>query len=186
MAKALRKALADQQIDMPHAACLEIVARQLGFRDWNVLRARNQEEPCVSFSVVVEHGREREAASFYQTAFAAREIDAYHVRGELLSVILRLGDRNIIVTGASPKFEAEPWRAGGPFYPKANGFVCAVFHLEVADPATVLNAAIAAGATVRNALERSVEGTLIGGVFDPFGHIWQISERWLAGVSKTA
>lgn len=34
----------------------------------------------------VEHGREREAADFYRTAFGAQEADAYNVDGDLVSV----------------------------------------------------------------------------------------------------
>lgn len=40
MAKALRQALAERQIDLSHADSLECVARQLGWRDWNTLAAR--------------------------------------------------------------------------------------------------------------------------------------------------
>lgn len=40
MAKALRLSLAERSIEMSHSACLELVARQLGFSDWNVLSAQ--------------------------------------------------------------------------------------------------------------------------------------------------
>ncbi|GIH07616.1 glyoxalase [Rhizocola hellebori] len=41
MAKALRaEALARKQIDLSHSECLEIVARQFGFDDWNILAAK--------------------------------------------------------------------------------------------------------------------------------------------------
>ena len=40
MAKALRGALAERDIALSHAQCLDLVARQLGFADWNVLAAR--------------------------------------------------------------------------------------------------------------------------------------------------
>lgn len=40
MAKALRQSLAEHNIDLSHSACLELVARQFGFTDWNVLSAR--------------------------------------------------------------------------------------------------------------------------------------------------
>jgi hypothetical protein len=39
MAKSMRSALADRQVSLSHGACLEIVARQLGFVDWNTLAA---------------------------------------------------------------------------------------------------------------------------------------------------
>lgn len=40
MAKALRGALADQAIFVSHGQCLELVAKQLGYANWNILSAR--------------------------------------------------------------------------------------------------------------------------------------------------
>ena len=40
MAKSLRNALAERQVALPYGACLEIVARQFGFADWNTLAAK--------------------------------------------------------------------------------------------------------------------------------------------------
>jgi len=40
MAKALRSALAERDVALSHAQCLDVVARQLGFADWNVLAPR--------------------------------------------------------------------------------------------------------------------------------------------------
>lgn len=40
MAKVLRKALAERQIDIGHSDSLELVARQFGFANWNMLSAR--------------------------------------------------------------------------------------------------------------------------------------------------
>lgn len=40
MAKRLRAALADRQLDLTHSETLEIVARQFGVDDWNVLAAK--------------------------------------------------------------------------------------------------------------------------------------------------
>lgn len=40
MAKALRKALAERQIDVSHSDSLELVARQFGLDNWNMLAAR--------------------------------------------------------------------------------------------------------------------------------------------------
>lgn len=40
MAKALRLSLAESNIELSHSSCLELVARQFGFADWNVLSAQ--------------------------------------------------------------------------------------------------------------------------------------------------
>ncbi len=40
MAKSLRESLASRNISLSHSECLEIVARQFGFGNWNVLAAK--------------------------------------------------------------------------------------------------------------------------------------------------
>src|SRR6478672_1712699 len=40
MAKALRQALAERSIEISHSDSLELVARQFGFANWNMLAAR--------------------------------------------------------------------------------------------------------------------------------------------------
>ena len=40
MAKSLRDSLVDRNVSLSHSACLEIIARQLGFADWNTLSAK--------------------------------------------------------------------------------------------------------------------------------------------------
>lgn len=39
MAKALRQALKDRNIDLSHSDCLELIARQFNLKDWNALSA---------------------------------------------------------------------------------------------------------------------------------------------------
>jgi hypothetical protein len=40
MAKALRQSLAERNVEVSHSECLELVARQFGLADWNVLSAQ--------------------------------------------------------------------------------------------------------------------------------------------------
>jgi hypothetical protein len=40
MAKSLRDSLVGRKVSLSHSTCLEIVARQLGFADWNTLSAK--------------------------------------------------------------------------------------------------------------------------------------------------
>jgi hypothetical protein len=40
MAKSLRDSLVDRNVSLSHSTCLEIVARQIGFADWNTLSAK--------------------------------------------------------------------------------------------------------------------------------------------------
>lgn len=176
MAKALRNALADRQVYLSHSACLEIVARQFGFHDWNVLNAACGEEMQLALAVIVQHGRQQEAANFYTAAFGATRTDSYRVDNELLSVDLQYGDIVISVTGANPRREAEPAR-GGPFFPKAMGAVSTVYCLRVSDAKAALQKAVAAGAVVRQELDYDIRGQRGATFFDPFGHIWAVIER---------
>lgn len=45
MAKSLREALAQRQIDISHSDGLELVARQFGFDNWNILAAKIDSAP---------------------------------------------------------------------------------------------------------------------------------------------
>lgn len=45
MAKTLRQELKTHKIDLGHSECLELVAKQFGFRDWNTLAAALSENP---------------------------------------------------------------------------------------------------------------------------------------------
>jgi hypothetical protein len=45
MAKSLRDSLAARSVSLSHSGCLEIVAKQFGFADWNTLSAKLDVEP---------------------------------------------------------------------------------------------------------------------------------------------
>jgi hypothetical protein len=49
MAKSLRASLVDRNVSLSHSTCLEIVARQIGFADWNTLSSKlpAQEKPGI-------------------------------------------------------------------------------------------------------------------------------------------
>jgi predicted enzyme related to lactoylglutathione lyase len=56
MAQALRKAIKDDGLELSHSRCLEIVARELGYDDWNILAAKIAAEPppeAVRFDQIV-------------------------------------------------------------------------------------------------------------------------------------
>lgn len=176
MAKELRSSLATQNIHLSHSACLEIVAHQFGFYDWNMLKAHCDTKSEFHVSIVVEHGCEEEAAAFYQRAFGAVRGGAYMFEGEPISIDLHIGDTAMQVGGANPRRELEPHR-GGPFYPKAKGAVSTVFILDVANAEIALQRAVNAGATLRGELDVATDGRRGATVFDPFGHIWALQDR---------
>ncbi|MGO4837460.1 glyoxalase superfamily protein, partial [Rhizobiaceae sp. 2RAB30] len=170
MAKALRKALADRNVDLSHSDCLGIVARQFGFTDWNTLKAASDREAAITITVFIEHGRQSEAVDFYRAAFGADLLRRYIHDDMLIAVELRIGETLISVSGSNPRRELEPER-GGPFYPKANGAVSTVLGLEVGDLDTALRRAVDAGAVIRDKPEIATDGRRAAAFFDPFGHI---------------
>ncbi|MCB8822887.1 glyoxalase superfamily protein [Microvirga rosea] len=184
MAKALRKALAEKQVEVSHSVCLELIAQQLGYSDWNVLCAACSSEITVAATIFVEHGRQQEAANFYEAAFGAVQTKAHTQDGQKIAIELQIGEVAISVSGSNPKREAEPWR-GGPFFPKERGAVSTTFQLEVSDADAYLSRAVIAGAAVRDELQVSAGGGLAATIFDPMGHIWSICQR-SSGTAKRA
>ncbi|MBR2687734.1 MAG: VOC family protein [Aquamicrobium sp.] len=172
MAKALRKALAEKQSHLSHSACLELIAQQLGYSSWNALSVAHSEDIGITVSIFVEHGREQDAARFYEEAFDAVRTKVH----DGVAIDLQVGEMAISVMGSNPRREAEPWR-GGPFFPKDHGAVSMTLRLEVKNARLVTARAIAAGAIVRDALQPTAEGWLAAAIFDPAGHIWQICQR---------
>jgi uncharacterized glyoxalase superfamily protein PhnB len=176
MAKAMRHALAGRGITLSHSACLEIVASQAGFSNWNVLKAACDNDLSLSLTVFIEHSRQAEAVRFYEAAFDTSSTAVYNRDNQWIAFDLQVGDTVISIAGANPRREAEPWR-GGPFFPKEKGAVNVILRLTVNDAEEVLHRAIVAGATVRDKLQVGLESFRVATFFDPFGHIWAVTER---------
>jgi uncharacterized glyoxalase superfamily protein PhnB len=176
MAKAMRHALAGRGITLSHSACLEIVASQAGFSDWNVLKAACDKNLSLSLTIFIEHGRQAEAVRFYEEAFDTSSTAIYGPDNQWVGFDLRVGDTVISIAEANPRREAEPWR-GGPFFPKEKGAVNVILRLAVSNVEDVLHRAIVAGATVRDKSQVSIDGFRVATFFDPFGHIWAVTER---------
>ncbi|WP_245521224.1 VOC family protein [Rhizobium laguerreae] len=139
----------------------------------------------IEFSLLVEHGREQEAADFYAAAFGAKQVDTYSLDGVLMAVEMRFGTMPVSVAGSNPKRE-QAASYGGPFFPKAPGAVSVVFRLNVGDIEGAAQRAVAAGALTRDAIQTDILGRRVASVFDPFGHIWALVERKPASVSIAA
>lgn len=134
------------------------------------------DEPGLEISLFVEHGREQEAADFYAVAFGAEVLEAYQSDGVLMGFAMRFGALPVAVAGSNPRRERNP-AYGGPFFPKTAGAVSAIFTLHVGDIAHAVRQAVAAGATIRDAIQVDEIGRNVASLFDPFGHIWALVER---------
>lgn len=113
--------------------------------------------------------RGREAVDFYKAAFGAAEI--YRVGGtdrdaEVVAQ-LAIGNTSFWVSDESP-----PNRH---FSPESLGGTTVRLLLVVQDPRSVMEQAVALGATEVAPLEEE-HGWLLGRIEDPFGHGWEIGK----------
>jgi len=126
-------------------------------------------ESQISVSPELSVRRGREAVEFYKAAFGAREI--YRVAGtdehEEVVAQLSLGNASFWVSDESP-----PNRH---FSPETLGGSTVRLLLVVEDPRSVVERAIALGATEVAAVEEA-HGWLLGRIEDPFGHHWEIGK----------
>jgi PhnB protein len=111
-----------------------------------------------------------DALAFYQQAFGATELLRLHNPHGLIShAELLIGDSTVMLTDEKPEFP--DMRS-----PQALGGSPAHLHLYVADADAVVDAAVAAGATLLMPVTDQGEDRR-GGVTDPFGHVWWIATR---------
>lgn len=130
----------------------------------------------LGLAIFVQQGREQEAADFYSEAFEARQLKTHRIDGELAGVEMLIGGTRVSVAGANPLREEEP-PYGGPFFPKAAGAVSMTILLTVPDIEVCFAQAIVAGAALRDRVKTDTEGRRVASLFDPFGHIWMLTER---------
>lgn len=130
----------------------------------------------LGLAIFVQHGREQEAADFYSEAFEARQLKTHRIDGDLAGVEMLIGGTRVSVAGSNPRREEEP-SYGGPFFPKAAGAVSMTILLTVPNIEACFAQAIVAGAALRDRVQTDTEGRRVASLFDPFGHIWMLTER---------
>ena len=183
-AKILRKSLNAKAVELSHGACLEIVAHQMGYESWNELSARSAGNEQLSIHLFVEHGRVDEASTFYSSAFGAVEVPRHDHQDNTPAVYLNLKETTICVVGSNPIREQHPG-IGGPFSPKDKGAVSSIVALDVSDLDRVVQRAVNAGATLRFGPDFGSDGGRAASLFDPFGHIWALTQATTAGRTKS-
>lgn len=112
--------------------------------------------------------RSAKAVEFYKEAFGATE--AFRLDGPDGSVVARLSvdGAEFWVGDESPEHQN--------FSPETIGGGSARMVFTVADPDAMFARAVAAGATVVNAVSE-MYGWRVGRVVDPFGHHWEIGRE---------
>jgi PhnB protein len=108
-----------------------------------------------------------EAIEFYKKAFGAKELMRFPMGDKLAHAEIKIGDSPIMLADEHP--------AMGYKGPNSLGGSPVSIMLYVDDVDSVFNRAVAAGASVKEAVQNKFYGDRSGTLADPFGHIWHIS-----------
>ena len=109
-----------------------------------------------------------DAIAFYQKAFGATELFRFPTPdGKIGHAEIKIGD--------SPIMLADEYPSMGYNSPQTLGGSPVSLLIYVEDVDTVFNQAVAAGATVKEAVSDKFYGDRIGSLTDPFGHVWHVA-----------
>jgi catechol 2,3-dioxygenase-like lactoylglutathione lyase family enzyme len=114
MAKALRQALADRDVDLSHSDTLEIVARQFGFEQWNILSAKLEQTtaspPAVGIEPPIPIFRifDVDKAKEFYCGFLGFELDWEHRFGEHFPLYCQVSRSGMILHLSEHSGDASP------------------------------------------------------------------------------
>lgn len=109
-----------------------------------------------------------DAIAFYQKAFGATELFRFPMPdGKIGHAEIKIGDSPIMLADEFPEM--------GYKGPQSLGGSPVSLMIYVKDVDTVFNQAVAAGATVKEAVSDKFYGDRIGSLTDPFGHVWHVA-----------
>ena len=108
------------------------------------------------------------ALEFYQRAFGATEIMRFAMPdGNIGHAEIKIGNSPIMLADESPEM--------GYKGPQSLGGSPVSIMLYVEDVDSVFNRAVAAGGSIREAVQDKFYGDRTGTLTDPFGHVWHIA-----------
>jgi len=109
-----------------------------------------------------------QAIEFYKEAFGATELMRLAAPdGKLMHAEIRIGDSPIMLCDECPDWNA--------LSPQTIGGTTVSIMLYVNDVDSVVNQAVARGATVLMPVENQFWGDRMGTVVDPYGHKWSVA-----------
>lgn len=111
-----------------------------------------------------------DAIQFYKDAFGAKELMRMAMpNGKIAHAEIMIGNSPIMLADEYIEMNARS--------PESYGGSPISIHLYVEDVDKIFNQAVAAGAKVQRPVEDQFYGDRLGGLSDPFGHMWYISTR---------
>ena len=109
-----------------------------------------------------------DAIEFYKKAFGATELFRFPAPGGKVGhAEIKIGDSAIMLADEYPEM--------GYKGPQSLGGSPVSLMIYVEDVDTIFNQAVAAGASVKEAVSDKFYGDRIGTLTDPFGHVWHVS-----------
>jgi PhnB protein len=111
-----------------------------------------------------------QAIEFYKDVFGATERMRLDAPGD------KVGHSELLIGGCLIML-ADEFPEMGAIGPKTVGGSPVMLHLYVEEVDTVFARALAAGATVKEAVHNTFYGDRAGGLIDPFGHLWYVATR---------
>ena len=108
------------------------------------------------------------AIEFYKKAFGATELSRFPAPdGKIGHAEIKIGDSPIMLADEYPEM--------GYKGPQSLGGSPVSLMIYVEDVDSIFNQAVAAGASVKEAVSDKFYGDRIGTLTDPFGHVWHVS-----------
>lgn len=116
------------------------------------------------------------AIQFYKKALGAVElVRMEEPDGKVSHAQIAIGNSRLMISDPTSEHTAEYRAKGWARDPRMLGGTPVSFYLYVDDVDSVFRRAIAAGAKQRDPVEDKEWGDRIGGLEDPFGHVWFIA-----------
>lgn len=166
MAKAMREALADRDVAISHGEALEIVARQFGFDNWNILAAKlskgDGKEPWLKPAIPIFRIFDEAKAREFYLDFLGFKVDWEHRFGPDAPLYMQVSRSDLLLHLSEHSGDATP---GGNAVVFATGVEA--LHKELSSRNYKYN---------RPGLEKQEWGLEVG-VIDPFGNRLRFIER---------
>jgi PhnB protein len=108
------------------------------------------------------------ALDFYRTAFGARELMRFmQPDGRVGHAEIQIGDSHVMLADEFPEIGAKS--------PQTFGGTPVTLMVYVDDVDATVAQAVSAGATLTRPVKDEFYGDRVGGLTDPFGHVWHVA-----------
>ncbi len=141
-------------------------------------KAKHPRDAAQSITPFLSISDATRAIDFYKKAFGAVELlRMEEPDGKVSHAQIAIGNSRLMISDPTSEHTAEYRTRGWARDPRMLGGTPVSFYLYVADVDSVFRRALAAGAKQRDPVEDKEWGDRIGGIVDPFGHVWFIATR---------